>query len=82
MYRARDLHTAQVVALKQVRIPVEERQNGVLITALREISILHSLKHSNIINVLDVAVGNYTMDVFMVMEYSEQVCDPTAKVSA
>lgn len=50
--------------------------------ALREISILHSLKHSNIINVLDVAVGNYTMDVFMVMEYSEQVCDPTAKVSA
>jgi len=63
-----------VVALKQVRIPAEERQNGIPITALREISILRSLKHSNIINVLDVAVGDHTMEeIYMVMEYAEQV---------
>ena len=65
------------MALKQVRIPQEERQNGVPITALREISILRSLKHKNIIDVLDVAVGDKSMDeVYMVMEYAEQVGNP------
>ena len=50
------------------------------ITALREISILRSLKHSNIINVLNVAVGEKAMDeVYMVMEYAEQVGGPPLK---
>lgn len=76
VYRARDRQTSRVVALKQVRISAEERQNGVPITALREISILRSLKHSNVINVMDVAVGEHVMDeVYMVMEYAEQVGD-------
>lgn len=77
MYRAHDRQTSQVVALKQVRISAEERQNGVPITALREISILRSLKHKNVIDVIDVAVGPHAMDeVCMVMEYAEQVGDP------
>ena len=77
MYRAHDRQTSQVVALKQVRISAEERQNGVPITALREISILRSLKHKNVIDVIDVAVGPHAMDeVYMVMEYAEQVGDP------
>lgn len=47
------------------------------ITALREISILRSLKHQNIIDVIDVAVGAHTMDeVYMVMEYAQQVGNP------
>lgn len=63
-----------MVALKQVRISAEERENGIPITALREISILRSLKHNNIINVLDVAVGAHAMDeIYIVMEYAEQV---------
>lgn len=77
VYRALDKKSSQVVALKQVRISPEERQNGVPIMALREISILRSLKHSNIINVSDVAVGETNMDeIYMVMEYVEQVGDP------
>ena len=77
MFRARDVATSKIVALKQVRISAEERQNGVPITALREISILRSLKHNNIINVIDVAVGEHAMDeVYMVMEYAEQVGIP------
>ena len=77
VYRARDRQSSKVVALKQVRISAEERQNGIPITALREISILRSLKHSNIINVIDVAVGQQLMDeVYMVMEYAEQVGIP------
>ncbi len=76
VYRARSRETSKVVALKQVRISHEERQNGVPITALREISILRSLKHDNIVNVLDVAVGDTAMDeIYMVMEYAEQVGD-------
>ncbi|KAL9104340.1 MAG: hypothetical protein Q9163_000686 [Psora crenata] len=82
VYRAKDRSTSQIVAIKQVRIPIEERQNGVPITALREISILRSLKHSNIINVVDVAVGDQSMDeVYMVMEYAEQVGDPRLRIS-
>lgn len=77
VYRARDKSNSRIVALKQVRISPEERQNGVPITALREISILRSLKHNNIIDVVDVAVHAKAMeDIYMVMEYAEQVGDP------
>ena len=74
VYRARDRKSSKIVALKQMRIPPEERQNGVPITALREISILRSLKHKNTVNVIDIAVGEEAMDeVYMVMDYAEQV---------
>ncbi|KAL8691828.1 MAG: hypothetical protein Q9224_004090, partial [Gallowayella concinna] len=82
VFRAREHRSSKIVAMKQVRIPPEDRQNGVPITALREISILRSLKHDNIVNVLDVAVGESSMDdVYMVMEYCEQVSDPSPKAS-
>ena len=86
--RARDRRTSTIVALKQVRIERDERQNGIPITALREISILRSLSHANIVNVLDVAAsagqrgnrdGEPSSDldqVYMVMEYAEQVGNP------
>ena len=81
VYRAKDTQTSRIFALKQIRIPPQERQNGVPITALREISILRSLKHNNVINVLDVAVGDQAMDeIYMVMEYAEQVCGPMLRV--
>ncbi|KZF19046.1 Pkinase-domain-containing protein [Xylona heveae TC161] len=73
VFRARHKKTSDIVALKQVRILPEERQNGIPITALREISILRSLRHQNIVNVLDVAVGLESLeDIYMVMEYAEQ----------
>jgi cyclin-dependent kinase 10 len=56
VYRARD-QNSNIVALKQIRILPQERQNGIPITAIREIAILQSLRHVNIVNVLDVAVG-------------------------
>lgn len=65
------------MALKQIRIDESERHNGIPITALREISILKSLKHQNIVNVLDVAADAHLLEeIFMVMEYCEQVCLP------
>ena len=76
MFRARDRASAKLVALKQIRLSLEERQNGIPITALREISILRCLKHTNIVDVLDVAVGDRSLDeIYMVMEYAEQVGD-------
>ncbi|KAF2138490.1 uncharacterized protein K452DRAFT_256016 [Aplosporella prunicola CBS 121167] len=71
--RARDKRNGAIVALKQVRILDEERHYGIPITAMREISILRSLKHPNVINVLDVAVDDMVLeDVHMVMEFCEQ----------
>ncbi|RPA80464.1 cyclin-dependent kinase 10, isoform CRA_g [Ascobolus immersus RN42] len=70
--RARDKQTSEIVALKQVRIFDESRPNGIPITALREISLLKSLRHENIVSVLNVAVGSDLNDVYMVMEYVEQ----------
>ncbi|KAK6514306.1 Cdc2- kinase [Arthrobotrys conoides] len=77
--RARDRKTTSrsdkhaIVALKQVRIFDEDRNNGIPITALREIFLLRDLKHRNVVRVLDVAVGDELHDVYMVMEYAEQV---------
>ena len=77
VFRAQERSGSKVVALKQVRMSPEERQNGVPVTALREISILRYLRHQNIVNVHDVAVGDKVMDeVYMVMEYCEQVGGP------
>ncbi|KAI9813238.1 MAG: Cyclin-dependent kinase 10 [Pycnora praestabilis] len=77
VHRARELRTSQIVALKKVLILSEERQNGIPITALREISILRSLRNPNVINVVDVAVGERLDEIYMVMEYAEQVGSPT-----
>jgi len=74
VHRALDTRTSTVVALKHLRIHPSERHNGIPLTALREISILRSLKHANIVNALDVAVAPEELDdVYMVMEYCEQV---------
>ena len=40
-------------------------------TSLREINILLSLKHDNIVNVSEVVVGSSLDSIFMVMEYVE-----------
>ena len=76
VYRARETSSSRIVALKQIRIPHNERQDGIPITALREISILRSLKHPNVINVFDVTAGEPMDEIYMVMEYAEQVGTP------
>lgn len=59
-----------------MRMPESEKRDGVPITALREISILRSLNHMNIVNVMDVALGHDGLDdIYMVMDYCEQVGD-------
>lgn len=62
VHRSLDTLTNRIVATKRVRISDDDRGNGIPITALREISILKSLRHQNIIGVLDVAVGDERKD--------------------
>ncbi|XP_065206551.1 cyclin-dependent kinase 12-like isoform X2 [Planococcus citri] len=52
VYKAKDCHTGEKVALKKVRL--ENERGGFPITAIREIKILQNLKHKNIINLREI----------------------------
>ncbi|XP_055371643.1 cyclin-dependent kinase 7 [Condylostylus longicornis] len=55
VYKARDVTTNKIVAVKKIKIGSrEEAQDGINRTALREIKLLHELEHENIIGLLDV----------------------------
>jgi serine/threonine protein kinase len=47
VYKARDVSTNQIVALKKIRLEAEDE--GVPSTAIREISLLKELKDDNIV---------------------------------
>ncbi|PHZ16483.1 cell division protein kinase 10 [Rhizopus microsporus ATCC 52813] len=70
VYRVKDTKTKQIVALKKIRM--ERETDGMPISSLREISILKRMKHPNIVNVIDVAVGPRLESIYLVMEYCEQ----------
>ncbi|CAG8756649.1 4469_t:CDS:2, partial [Acaulospora morrowiae] len=52
VYKAQNRETNEVVALKRIRLDNEEE--GVPCTAIREISLLKELKHANIVRLYDV----------------------------
>ena len=47
VYRARDRITGEVIALKKIRL--EQEEEGVPSTAIREISLLKELQHNNVV---------------------------------
>ncbi|KAH9264325.1 hypothetical protein BASA83_012217 [Batrachochytrium salamandrivorans] len=71
VYKARHRITKATVALKRVRMD-QEQEGGMPISSLREVSLLRSLNHMNVVRVVDVAVGAAMEDLFLVMEYCEQ----------
>ncbi|KAF9438167.1 NADPH-dependent diflavin oxidoreductase 1 [Entomortierella beljakovae] len=70
VYRARDKKTNGIVALKRIRM--ERENDGLPISSLREIKLLKTLRHDNIVLVKDVVVGSDLDQIFLVMEYCEQ----------
>jgi len=70
VYRARDTKTNELVALKRVRM--EKEKDGLPVSGLREISILMSCKHENIVPLKEIAVGKSLDNIFLVMAYCEQ----------
>lgn len=52
VYKAKDVHAKELVALKKVRL--ENEKEGFPITAVREIKILRQLNHKNIVNLREI----------------------------
>ena len=52
VFKARDIKTNQLVALKSVKL--ENEKEGFPITAVREIKILRQLQHPNIVNMIEI----------------------------
>jgi cell division cycle 2-like len=70
VWKAKDLVTNEIVALKQIKFDAkQQQQQGFPVTALREINVLLALSHENIVSVREMVVGNDTDKVFMVMEF-------------
>lgn len=53
---------------------MEQENDGLPLSSLREIMLLKSIRHDNVVLVKEVAVGPDLDSIFMVMEYCEQVC--------
>lgn len=71
VYAARCKRTGRLCALKRI-ILHNERQDGFPITSLREIATLRRTSGSpNIVQLLDVVVGQQNKGVFLVFEYCE-----------
>lgn len=69
VFRARDIQTGRIYALKQVKLGNE--RDGFPVTALREISTLFSVNHPNVVHLREVVVGSTTDKIYLVMEYAE-----------
>ncbi|CDW56806.1 Pkinase domain containing protein [Trichuris trichiura] len=63
VYKAVDRKTAEMVALKKVRL--ENERDGFPITAFREIRILRKLSHPNIVQLKDIATNQHEATGFM-----------------
>ncbi|UXI22054.1 hypothetical protein NH340_JMT07997 [Sarcoptes scabiei] len=64
VYKGRSLLTNQLVALKDIRL---QHMEGTPCTAIREVSLLRTLKHNNIVTLHDVIHGEQTL--ILVFEY-------------
>ena len=68
VFKAKNRETQEIVALKKVRL--DDEDDGVPSSALREICLLKELKHQNIIRLLDVLHGESKL--VLVFEYCDQ----------
>ncbi|OTB07841.1 hypothetical protein M426DRAFT_230017 [Hypoxylon sp. CI-4A] len=65
VFKGLHVYTKKLVALKKIRM--EGERDGFPVTAVREIKLLQSLKHPNVVNLQEVMVEKN--DCFMVFEY-------------
>jgi cyclin-dependent kinase 2 len=68
VYKARDIVTNEIVALKKIRLEGEDE--GVPPTAIREISVLREIRHENIVELKDIVHGE--MRLYLIFEYLEK----------
>ncbi|RDB21937.1 Cyclin-dependent kinase 1 [Hypsizygus marmoreus] len=65
VYKARDVGTNEIVALKKIRLEAEDE--GVPSTAIREISLLKELRDDNIVKLLDIVHADQKL--YLVFEF-------------
>jgi cyclin-dependent kinase len=65
VYKARDMNSNQIVALKKIRLEAEDE--GVPSTAIREISLLKELNDVNIVKLLDIVHADQKL--YLVFEF-------------
>ncbi|XP_044499572.1 cell division control protein 2 homolog isoform X1 [Mangifera indica] len=65
VYKARDRNTNETIALKKIRL--EQEDEGVPSTAIREISLLKEMQHGNIVRLQDVVHSENRL--YLVFEY-------------
>ena len=70
VYKAKDSVTGEIVALKKIRL--ENEEEGMPSTAMREISILKELNHTNIVLLKDVSYVPAEKRLYIIFEYVEQ----------
>lgn len=69
VFRAKKIHSKNIYACKKVRLEYHFNEN--LSTSLREISLLLSLSHPNIILAKEARLGRSVNNAFIIMEYCE-----------
>jgi cyclin-dependent kinase 10 len=70
VYRALDLKSDEIVALKKMRM--ENEKDGFPVSGLREINLLLNLHHENIVPLTEIVVGKRLDSIFLRMPYCEQ----------
>jgi len=71
VWKAKDIATQEIVALKQIKFDADMTKEGFPLSALREINVLLSLNHECVVTVREMVVGTALDKVFMVMEFME-----------
>jgi len=73
VYKAKDKESGEIVALKKMRMPLGNDEDGIHYTTLREIAALKKIQHPNIVGLLDVALGESRL--YLIYEF----CDADLK---
>jgi serine/threonine protein kinase len=61
VYKAEDLHSGKLIALKKVRL--EHEDEGIPSTSIREISLLKELNHPNVVKYVIVIINIIIIDI-------------------
>jgi len=70
VFKARDTVNNQIIALKKIRL--ENEEEGMPSTAMREISILKELNHPAIVSLHDVIYKPNEKKLYLIFEFVEQ----------
>jgi serine/threonine protein kinase len=70
VYKGRDKDTGATVAIKKIRISSRDSDEGIPQTALREIGLLRSISHPNIVRLLDVDADDCKLN--LVFEFCDK----------